>query len=80
MHQLNVVSHPAGFHSVATGDQGPSGWDAVHQLGRRYYDGSMVPSHMTADLDFWLGRAGLLSSTRPSRVGPLPAHHPRRHA
>ena len=67
MHQLNVVSHPAAFHSVAAtaGDPGPSGWDAGAQLGRRYYDGRLIPSRMTADLDFWLGRAGLLSPTGP---------------
>ena len=67
MHELNIVSHPAGFHSVQArpGDPGPSGWDVTHQLGRRYYDGTLVPADSTDALDFWLGRAGLLSADGP---------------
>jgi hypothetical protein len=67
MHQLNIVGHPPGFHSVqaAATDPGPSGWDGRAQLGRRYYDGTMVPADMTVDLDYWLGRAGLLTANGP---------------
>src|SRR3954454_17899461 len=49
MHQLNIVSHPRGFHSVkaAAGDPGPAGCDGQAQLGRRYYAGNLVPADMT---------------------------------
>jgi hypothetical protein len=67
MHQLNVVGHPVGFHSVAATrtDAGPAGWDGHDGLGRRYYDGRLRPDQLTAALNFWLGRAGLLSPDGP---------------
>jgi hypothetical protein len=67
MHQLNIVGHPAGFHPVKADatDPGPAGWDAKDQLGRRYFAGQLEPDEMSAALNFWLGRAGLLTADGP---------------
>lgn len=67
MHQLNIVGHPDGFRTAkarAT-DPGPAGWDVADRLGRRYYDGRLVPGQMTTELNFWLGRGGVLSADGP---------------
>lgn len=67
MHELNILGHPSGFRTAKArpSDPGPAGWDVADHLGRRYYDGTMVPGQMTKQLDFWLGRGGVLTADGP---------------
>jgi hypothetical protein len=67
LHQLNLLGRPAGFRTAKAlpSDPGPSGWDAAAGLGRRYYDGELVPWKMSKAVDYWLGRGGVLTSNGP---------------